>query len=101
MRRVLKAGGTLALLEFSRPANRLWAALYGFYSRRVLPLVGGLISGAAGAYCYLPESVRRFPSPAALTEEMRAAGFVEVSVELMSGGIVTLHLGRASGGQTA
>jgi len=95
MRRVLKAGGTLAILEFSRPPARLWRALYGFYSRRVLPLVGGLISGDASAYRYLPDSVRRFPAPEELAAAMRAADFTEVSFELMSWGIVALHLGRA------
>ena len=95
MRRVLKPGGSLAILEFSRPRSCLWAALYGFYSRRVLPPVGGLISGDLSAYRYLPDSVSRFPSPEELTEDMRRAGFVEVTFELMSGGIVALHLGRA------
>lgn len=95
MRRVLQPGGTLAILEFSQPPNRLWAAFYGFYSRRVLPLVGGLISGDPSAYRYLPASVRRFPSPEELADEMRRAGFSEVSFELMSWGMVALHLGRA------
>ncbi|MBM3746583.1 MAG: bifunctional demethylmenaquinone methyltransferase/2-methoxy-6-polyprenyl-1,4-benzoquinol methylase UbiE [Acidobacteria bacterium] len=95
MRRVLKPGGTLAILEFSRPSHRWWAALFGFYSRFVLPLAGGIISGEPTAYRYLPASVRRFPSPDELATDLRQAGFDGVTCELMSGGIVTLHLGRA------
>jgi demethylmenaquinone methyltransferase/2-methoxy-6-polyprenyl-1,4-benzoquinol methylase len=93
--RVLRPGGTLAILEFSRPPHRLWAALYGFYSRRLLPLIGGLVSGDRSAYRYLPASVSRFPSPEELAAEMRAAGFAGVSFELMAGGIVALHTGQA------
>lgn len=95
IRRVLRPGGILAILEFSRAPNRLWAALCGFYLRRLLPLIGGLLSGDRSAYRYLPDSVGRFPSPAELAGQMRAAGFAEVTFELMSGGIVALHLGRA------
>ncbi len=96
MRRVLKPGGTAAILEFSQPRNRAFAALYAFYSRRVLPAVGGAISGDSSAYKYLPESVRRFPEAEELAAMMRAAGFAEVSFERLTGGIVALHLGRAS-----
>jgi demethylmenaquinone methyltransferase/2-methoxy-6-polyprenyl-1,4-benzoquinol methylase len=95
MRRVLKPGGVAAILEFSQPPNALFAALYGFYSRRVLPAVGGLISGSRDAYTYLPESVRRFPSPERLAQEMRETGFREVRFERMTFGIVALHLGQA------
>jgi demethylmenaquinone methyltransferase/2-methoxy-6-polyprenyl-1,4-benzoquinol methylase len=95
MRRVLKPGGVAAILEFSQPPNPLLAALYGFYSRRLLPAVGGLVSGSRDAYAYLPESVRKFPGVERLAEEMRAAGFTEVSFERMTFGIVALHLGRA------
>ena len=95
MRRVLKPGGVAAILEFSQPPNALFAALYGFYSRRVLPAVGGLISGSRDAYTYLPESVRRFPDAERLAQEMRETGFGEVHFERMTFGIVVLHLGRA------
>ena len=61
MRRVLRPGGMAAILEFSRPPNPLFAGLYHFYSRRILPVIGGALSGSAEAYTYLPESVRRFP----------------------------------------
>ena len=93
MRRVLRPGGMAAILEFSQPPNAVFAALYHFYSRRILPLIGGALSGSRDAYTYLPESVRKFPSAEELAEEMRRAGFAEVRYERFTGGIVALHLG--------
>jgi demethylmenaquinone methyltransferase/2-methoxy-6-polyprenyl-1,4-benzoquinol methylase len=93
MRRVLRPSGALAILEFSQPQSRPLAALYDLYSRRVLPFIGGLISGDRSAYQYLPESVRKFPAPEQLAAEMRQAGFSSVQFERLSGGIVALHLG--------
>jgi demethylmenaquinone methyltransferase/2-methoxy-6-polyprenyl-1,4-benzoquinol methylase len=92
MRRVLRPGGMAAILEFSRPSNPAFAALYGFYSRRILPWIGGALSGSPDAYRYLPESVRKFPSAPELAEDMRRMGFQAVSYELLTGGIVALHL---------
>lgn len=93
MRRVLRPGGTAAILEFSQPPNAAFAALYNFYARRVLPWIGGTISGDQGAYAYLPESVRKFPRAAELADQMRRAGFSHASYEYLTGGIVALHLG--------
>jgi demethylmenaquinone methyltransferase/2-methoxy-6-polyprenyl-1,4-benzoquinol methylase len=93
MRRVLRPAGMAAILEFSEPPNAGFAALYHFYSRRILPLIGGALSGSREAYTYLPESVRKFPSAEELAKEMRRAGFREVRYERFSGGIVALHLG--------
>jgi demethylmenaquinone methyltransferase/2-methoxy-6-polyprenyl-1,4-benzoquinol methylase len=93
MRRVLRPAGMAAILEFSEPPNAVFAALYHFYSRRILPLIGGALSGSRDAYTYLPESVRKFPSAEELAKEMRRAGFREVRYERFSGGIVALHLG--------
>jgi demethylmenaquinone methyltransferase/2-methoxy-6-polyprenyl-1,4-benzoquinol methylase len=93
MRRVLRPGGLAAILEFSQPPNALFASLYNFYSRRVLPVIGGALSGSRDAYNYLPESVRKFPSAEQLKEDMRSAGFQNVSYEYLTGGIVALHLG--------
>jgi demethylmenaquinone methyltransferase/2-methoxy-6-polyprenyl-1,4-benzoquinol methylase len=93
MRRVLGPAGMAAILEFSEPPNAVFAALYHFYSRRILPPIGGALSGSREAYTYLPESVRKFPSAEELAEEMRRAGFAEVRYERFTGGIATLHLG--------
>jgi len=94
MRRVLRPGGTAAILEFSQPPNRIFAALYNFYSRRALPALGGALSGSKDAYAYLPESVRKFPSAEELARSMREAGFTDVTFERITGGIVCLHMGR-------
>jgi demethylmenaquinone methyltransferase / 2-methoxy-6-polyprenyl-1,4-benzoquinol methylase len=93
LRRALRPGGVAAILEFSQPRNAAFAALYGFYSRRVLPLVGGALSGSRDAYMYLPDSVRKFPSAGELADAMRRAEFGDVTYEFLTGGIVALHLG--------
>jgi demethylmenaquinone methyltransferase/2-methoxy-6-polyprenyl-1,4-benzoquinol methylase len=94
MRRVLRPQGMAAILEFSQPRNRAFAAIYHFYSRRILPSIGAALSGSREAYAYLPESVRKFPGAAELADQMRGAGFAEVSYEYLTGGAVALHLGR-------
>ena len=91
--RVLKPGGTAAILEFSTPPNRIFRAAYSVYSTRVLPMIGGLISGSRDAYTYLPESVRKFPGADELAGQMRTAGFRTVRFRRMTGGIAALHLG--------
>jgi len=93
MARVLRPGGVAAILEFSQPRGRVFPALYDFYSRHILPVVGGVLSGSRDAYAYLPESVRRFPGVEDLAAQMRAAGFREVAFERMTAGIVALHVG--------
>jgi demethylmenaquinone methyltransferase / 2-methoxy-6-polyprenyl-1,4-benzoquinol methylase len=93
MRRVLRGGGVAAILEFSQPPNPAFAGLYNFYSRRILPMIGGMLSGSKDAYMYLPDSVRKFPSAEALAESMRTAGFQSVEFERLTGGIAALHLG--------
>jgi demethylmenaquinone methyltransferase/2-methoxy-6-polyprenyl-1,4-benzoquinol methylase len=84
----------LAILEFSQPPHRILARFYGFYSTRILPRVGALISGTGDAYTYLPESVSKFPGAEALAEEMRAAGYSSVEFERLTFGVVALHIGR-------
>jgi demethylmenaquinone methyltransferase/2-methoxy-6-polyprenyl-1,4-benzoquinol methylase len=92
--RVLKPNGSVAILEFSHPANPVFASFVRFYNWRLLPWIGGLVSGSRGAYEYLPDSISKFPNQETLAAMMRAAGFVEVSFENLSGGIAALHIGR-------
>jgi len=94
LRRILKPNGWVAVLEFSRPPNALLRSLFGLYFRKILPLLGGVISGSRGAYSYLPASVSRFPDQQQLGSLMEQAGLDQVSFENLSGGIAALHLGR-------
>ena len=93
LRRVLKPGGRLAVLEFSRPVVPGFRALFQFYFAHVLPRVGGLLSGSRGAYEYLPDSVSRFPDQRRLAALMSAAGFERVRYRNLTGGIAALHTG--------
>ena len=95
--RVLSPGGLTAILEFSTPPNPVLSRLYDFYSRSILPTIGGWISGSKEAYSYLPESVRKFPGAEDLAEQMRDAGFTNVRFERMTVGIVALHIGQRPG----
>ena len=94
MHRVLRPDGTVAVLELSIPKNRLWRALYGFYSDRLLPFVGGVLSGDRNAYRYLPASVRAFHTPERFVGLMQAAGFRDCRAEALSGGIAYLYTAR-------
>jgi demethylmenaquinone methyltransferase/2-methoxy-6-polyprenyl-1,4-benzoquinol methylase len=96
MRRVLVPGGRVAVLEFSNPRG-LFGAAYRWYSRHVLPRIGGWLSGDAGAYAYLPASIVRFPSPADFGALMTAAGFAAVRFEPLTGGIAHLYIGEKNG----
>jgi len=91
--RVLKPGGRVAILEFSHPVVPGFHALFQFYFTRVLPRIGGLVSGSRGAYEYLPDSVSRFPDQKRLAELMREVGFERVEYQNLTGGIAALHLG--------
>jgi demethylmenaquinone methyltransferase/2-methoxy-6-polyprenyl-1,4-benzoquinol methylase len=97
LRRVLKEGGRLAVLEFSSPVVPGFRALFRFYFTRVLPSIGGLVSGSRGAYEYLPDSVSRFPDQKRLAELMRAEGFEAVEYSNLTGGIAALHTGTRAG----
>jgi len=94
MRRVLKTGGWLVILEFSQVRWPLFGPLFRFYFRRVLPAIGAWISGLGGPYRYLPESVSRFPDQEALADDMHCAGFRNVRYRNFTGGIAALHIGE-------
>ncbi len=94
MRRVLRPEGHLAILEFSRVGWPILGSLFRFYFHRVLPRLGTWISGVAGPYQYLPDSVSRFPDQESLAAALREAGFRNVRYRNFSGGIAALHLGH-------
>lgn len=91
--RVLKPGGRAAVLEFSKPVVPGFSSLFQFYFTRVLPRIGGLVSGSQGAYEYLPDSVSRFPDQKRLARLMSEAGFEEVEYQNLTCGIAALHMG--------
>lgn len=93
MVRVVRPGGRVVILEFSQPKNPLFAALYRGYSFRVLPRLGGLISGRRGAYEYLPSSVAVFHSREALSDLLRRAGLTAIRVTDLTFGTVVVHCG--------
>jgi len=86
--RVLKLGGKATILEFRMPANKLFKGLYKFYFKRILPVVGGLISGDREAYSYLPDSVEEFDEKIVLPELLERAGFKEIKMYPLTLGIV-------------
>jgi demethylmenaquinone methyltransferase / 2-methoxy-6-polyprenyl-1,4-benzoquinol methylase len=89
--RVLRPGARLVVLEFMTPRWKPFRGIYLFYFRRVLPLIGRLISRHGSAYTYLPASVLAFPEPDALAEMMETNGFERVRWEALTGGIVAVH----------
>jgi demethylmenaquinone methyltransferase/2-methoxy-6-polyprenyl-1,4-benzoquinol methylase len=91
--RVLKPGGRVAVLEFSKAKTPILRSLFRIYFTRVLPVCGGLISGSRSAYQYLPESVMRFPGQQELASIMKEAGFDEITFQNLTGGIAALHFG--------
>jgi len=90
--RVLKAGATLGILEFTEPAPGLVGNAYRFYCQKVLPKIGALISGDAAAYAYLPKSVARFFRPDEFASLMKQVGYAPVRYQLMTLDSVALHI---------
>jgi demethylmenaquinone methyltransferase/2-methoxy-6-polyprenyl-1,4-benzoquinol methylase len=93
LRRVLKQGGRLAVLEFSAPVVPGFRQAFQFYFSHVLPRIGGAVSGSRGAYEYLPDSVSKFPDQKNLVMMMESVGFAHVEYQNLTGGIAAIHLG--------
>jgi demethylmenaquinone methyltransferase/2-methoxy-6-polyprenyl-1,4-benzoquinol methylase len=91
IQRVLKPGGTVAILEFAEPPEGRMGDLYRWYFCKVLPKIGGFISGDHAAYKYLPKSVARFFRPSELAAIMSAVGFDSVDYRVWTFGTVALH----------
>jgi demethylmenaquinone methyltransferase/2-methoxy-6-polyprenyl-1,4-benzoquinol methylase len=94
MYRVLKPGGKLMCLEFSKPISPLFRILYDFYSFYIMPFLGQLFVGSRQAYTYLPESIRMFALPHELTAMLEKIGFSQVRHRKLTNGIAVIHLGR-------
>jgi len=92
MYRVLKPGGKLMCLEFSKPANTVFRWLYDFYSFYIMPFLGQIIAGSRQAYTHLPESIRMFPLPDELADILRTIGYQDVIYRRLTNGIAVIHL---------
>jgi demethylmenaquinone methyltransferase/2-methoxy-6-polyprenyl-1,4-benzoquinol methylase len=95
--RVLRTGGTLAILEFSLPRSAVLRGFYLWYFRHVLPRIGRAISKHPSAYTYLPESVEAFPSPEAFVQQLRSAGFSTARAIPLTFGVVYLFVATTDG----
>jgi len=91
--RVIKPGGKIVCLEFSRPRHPIMRSLHRFYLLRVLPTVGWLISGDKEAYLYLPRSIMEFPCAEELKAVMEKAGLERVQFRFLTWGVVAVHIG--------
>jgi demethylmenaquinone methyltransferase / 2-methoxy-6-polyprenyl-1,4-benzoquinol methylase len=112
MRRVVRPGGRVVVLEITTPTRAPLSIFYGLWFDRIVPLLGRLAGtlgrlrgtpsqpgGLADAYTYLPNSVKRFPGPAELARELELAGLSEVHCTILAGGIVAIHAGTVPGSQ--
>lgn len=94
MRRVLRKGGKIVVLEFSHPRRFPIKQLYAFYFRRILPLIGRFVSGSRDAYTYLPETVARFPEGDGFLEVLMRVGFVNTRQQRLTFGIASVYTGE-------
>lgn len=92
MYRVLKPGGKMMCLEFSKPTSPFFRLLYDFYSFQIMPFLGELLVGTRKAYTHLPESIRMFPLPDELSELLEKIGFSKVTYRRLTNGIAVIHL---------
>jgi demethylmenaquinone methyltransferase / 2-methoxy-6-polyprenyl-1,4-benzoquinol methylase len=96
MARVVRPGGRVVVLDFTTPTRPPLSLFFRLWFDRVVPLLGAL-AGDSDAYTYLPNSVKRFPAPAALAAELERAGLCDIGYLLTAGGIVTIHAGTVPG----
>jgi demethylmenaquinone methyltransferase/2-methoxy-6-polyprenyl-1,4-benzoquinol methylase len=89
--RVTKPKGCFVCLEFSQPVNRIFSSMYSFYLTRFVPAVSGILGSDPGAYRYLGETIKDFPTPLLLSRMIESAGWRNVSFEALAGGIVAIH----------
>lgn len=95
--RVGKPGATLAILEFGQPRTRVWGAIFRWYSRVVIPWVGGLISGERSAYEYLPKTSAAFPAGRQFEDLLKESGWVPLATRSLNGGIAYVYVARKTG----
>lgn len=95
MRRVLKPGGVLCVIELSEPANPFIKSVYRLYSRNVIPLIGRMVSHDTRAYSYLPESIAACPQRGEMTAMMERAGFKDATYKSLTMGVITIYIAKA------
>lgn len=98
IRRILTPGGRLCILEFGSGRQKIWAGIYNLYLRRILPLIGRLVSRDRAAYTYLAETIAHFPEAEELKKELLDSGFDWVTARPLTSGIVWLHVAQKEGG---
>ena len=94
MKRVMKTGGVMMILEFSHPPSFPWKQLYGFYSKHMIPFIGKIVSRNKQAYSYLPESVSAFPSGKDFLDILEKVGMKNVSQLSLTFGVATIYTGE-------
>ena len=94
MYRILRPGGHLVCLEFSTPPNKLWNALYSWYLRNMIPLIGGIVTGDKSGFEYLSKSIKAFPDQKGYAEMLENSGFCDIHWKNCSGGIAAIHVAK-------